>query len=56
MFRNDKNQCVIYLEHQYPQSDLDDLYPRKTFGQKCIYIYIYIYIYESVFVQIKDTT
>jgi hypothetical protein len=29
---------------------LDESYPGKTFGQKCIYIYIY----ESVIVPIKD--
>ncbi len=34
--------AVIYLEHQYTQSDLDESYPGKTFGRKCIYIYIYI--------------
>jgi hypothetical protein len=43
-----KINAVIYLEHQYPQSDLDERYPGKTFGQKCIYIY------ESVVVPIKD--
>jgi hypothetical protein len=49
-----KINAVIYLEHQYPQSDLDDPYPGKTFGQKCIHIYIYIY--ERVVVSIKDNT
>jgi hypothetical protein len=41
-----KINVVIYLEHQYPQSDLDKPYPGQTFGQK--------YIYESVVAPIKD--
>jgi hypothetical protein len=31
-----KINAVIYLKHQYPQSDLDKPYPGKTFGQKYI--------------------
>jgi hypothetical protein len=41
-----KINAVIYLEHQYPQSNLHKPYPGKTFGQKCIY--------ESVVALIKD--
>jgi hypothetical protein len=33
-----KINVVIYLEHQYPQSDLDKPYPGQTFGQKNIYM------------------
>jgi hypothetical protein len=34
---------VIDLEHQYPQSDLDEPYPGKPFGQKCIYMRVLLF-------------
>jgi hypothetical protein len=40
-----KINVVIYLEHQYPQSDLDKPYPGKNLDK---------YIYENVVVPIKD--